>query len=345
MLRKLITGVFVCLLAMSVYSCGKSNGGGGNAKMKIVFIPKNTGNPYFNTVASGFESACKAQGVDFLSTGPATAEKTSQIPIIEDQAQQQVSAICLAPNGPDALNQTCDDARAKGVKMVMVDCDLTGNESHRDAAVFPADPDKIGPAQIELLGSLINYTGKFAILSATTDAPNQNYWIAGMKEALKNPKYSRMELVEIVYGNDEEGKSRTEAEALLTKHADLRGIIAPTSVGIGQAAAAVETAGVYPGGPKSVNGGVVVTGLGAPEEMRDYVKKNIVSAFALWDPANEGAVASYIAVGLSNGSIKAKEGESFDVPGKGKFTFGKNATVIAGPPLVFTKDNIDQYHF
>jgi len=53
-------------------------------------------------------------------------------------------------------------------------------------------------------------------LSDSTDAPDQNYWIEGMREAPKDPKYARMELVDIVYGDDPQ-KSLTECEDLLTK--------------------------------------------------------------------------------------------------------------------------------
>ena len=45
--------------------------------------------------------------------------------------------------------------------------------------------------------------GKFAVLSASPDAANQNAWIAAMKEALKDPKYAKLELLDIVYGNDQ----------------------------------------------------------------------------------------------------------------------------------------------
>lgn len=352
MLRKIFRTILLCCLAMALTACHKrdetasaGSSGGSGSKLRVVYIPKNTGNPYFNSLLSGFEDGSKAQNVDFLTIGPANPDATSQIPFIEDQVQQHVSAICLSPNSPDALDQACDDARAKGIKVIMVNSDITGNESHRDAAVFPTDFDKLGPSQIELLGSLIDYQGKFAILSATTDAPDQNFWIEGMKKALQDPKYAKMELVEIVYGDDKPEKSRKEAESLLIKHPDLRAILSPTTVGVEQAAKAVQTAGVYPGGPDAKNGGVVVTGLGTPDQMRGYLKSNIITAVALWSPADEGNLAAYLAVGLSNGSIKAEPGQSFTVPGKGQFTFGKNCTVITGPPVVFTKDNIDQYHF
>jgi len=156
--------------------------------VRVVYIPKNTGNPYFNGVTAGLEKGCRELGVEFFTTGPANPDATSQIPFPQRSDAAGGERDCISPNSPDALNQVFDDARARGIKVIAVNSDIVGNESHRDAAVYPCDFDKLGASQIELLGSLINYQGKFAILSATTDAPDQNYWIQGMKEALRNPK-------------------------------------------------------------------------------------------------------------------------------------------------------------
>ena len=50
-------------------------------------------------------------------------------------------------------------------------------------------------------------------------------------------------------------------------------------------------------------------------------------------------------VGLADGKIELGEGKSFEVPKLGTFTFNKNNVVITGEPLVFSKDNVDQYNF
>jgi rhamnose transport system substrate-binding protein len=342
----LVTGTTSCQKREAASNPGTTSvAAAASGPVRVVYIPKNTGNPYFNGVVAGLEKGCKELGAEFFTTGPANPDATSQIPFIKDQVQRGVNVICISPNSSDALNQVFDDARTRGIKVVTVNTDLVGNESHRDAAVYPCDFDTLGASQIELLGSLIHYEGRFAILSSTTDAPDQNYWIQGMKEALKNSKYTRMELVDIVYGDDKPQKSRTEAEGLLTKYPDLRAILAPTSVGIEQAAKAVEAAGVYPGGANARGRGVVVTGLGTPNQLRRYIKDNIITAVALWSPPDEGYVSAYVAVGLATDKITAQTGNSFDVPGFGRRGFGKNNLVIAGPPLIFTKDNIDQYNF
>lgn len=303
----------------------------------VVYIPKNTGNPYFDTIIKGFEEGADAIGFNFTTVAPSTADATSQIPFLKEQIQRGVKAIAISPNSADALNQVFDEARGKGIKLIVVNSDIPGSEEHRDAAILPMDFDITGKSQVELMASLIDAKGEIAILSATTDAPDQNFWIEGMKKELEDPKYKDMKLVEIAYGDDDPQKSLREAEALLTKYPDLRGIISPTTVGVAAAAQAVETAGLADQ--------VQVTGLGTPDQMRRFIENGTVTKFALWNPADEGLIASYLIDGLIHGTIEAKEGVSFDVPGLGERTFGKNAAIIAGPPLIFDKDNIGDYHF
>lgn len=315
------------------------------AKTKVVFIPKNTGNPYFNQVSAGFEKSASTLNLDYNTQAPATADATSQLPVIKDQVQLGVQVLVLSSNSPDALNEVLDQARAKGVTVITVDSDLTGNEDHRDIGVLPTDFSKIGPSQLELLAKTINYEGEFAILSATADAPNQNAWIAGMKEAMKDAKYSKMKLVETVYGDDEPQKSSTEAESLLTKHPNLRGIISPTSVGLAAAAQVLENAGAYPGGPKAKGAGVVLTGLSTPNQMKKAVEKGVVASFQLWDPADMGAIAAFLGKEMQAKKTAFKPGDTVEVPGYGKLTVGEKNVIFAGPLLTFDKTNIAKYDF
>ncbi|MDB5561125.1 MAG: rhamnose transporter substrate-binding protein [Hyphomicrobiales bacterium] len=308
-------------------------------KVSIVYIPKNTGNPYFDSLVKGFQDACAKLACDFTTAAPATAEATSQIPFITAQTQRGVNVIAISPNSPDALNQVLDRARQKGTLVFAVNGDLVGNFDHRDAAILPVDFTKTGPGQVELLGSMINYEGDIAILSATTDAPDQNTWIAAMNDALKtNPKYAKMKLVATVYGDDDPQKSTTEAEALLSKYPNLKGIISPTTVGVAAAAQVLQSAG------KAAT--IKLTGLGTPNQMRPFVKDGTVSAFQLWSPYNEGLLAAYYAVAVKNGTIKNEPGATLDVPGLGKVTVGPDHIINTQAELTtFDKNNIDKFNF
>ena len=307
--------------------------------LKIVFVGKNTGNPYFDGLIQGFEDGCKKLGCEFQFVAPATAEATSQIPFITAQIQRGVDVIATSPNSPDALNQVLDRARSKGILVLSVNGDLTGNEEHRDAAILPTNFDKVGADQVEMVGSLIGYEGEIAILSATTEAPDQNKWIVGMKETLANdPKYAKMKLVATVYGDDQPEKSTTEMEALLSTYPNLRGVISPTTVGIAASAQVVQSAG------KAET--VKVTGLGTPNQMRPFIKDGTVTAFQLWSPYNEGWLASYFAVGVKNGSIKNEVGATFEVPNLGTITINALNSINTQAGLTtFNASNIDDFNF
>jgi rhamnose transport system substrate-binding protein len=307
--------------------------------VKIVYIPKNTGNPYFDSIVKGFEDGCKTLGCEFTTVAPASAEATSQIPFVTAQVQRGVDVIAISPNSPDALNEVFDRARAKGIKILIVNSDVPGNEAHRDAAILPTDFSSVGKQQVELLGSQIGYKGDVAILSATTDAPDQNVWIADMKKTLESDaKYKDMKLVATVYGDDDPQKSTTEAEALLANQANLRGIIAPTTVGVAATAQVVETA-------KKADA-VKVTGLGTPNQMRRFVENGTVEAFQLWSPYNEGLLATYFGVGLKGGTIKNEAGATFDVPTLGSVKIGdKNVIITQASLTTFDKKNIGEFNF
>ena len=148
-----------------------------------------------------------------------------------------------------------------------------------------------------------------------------------MKKTLaSDAKYKDMKLVDIVYGNDEPQKSTTEAEALLAKYPDLKGIICPTTVGIAAAAQAVETA-------KKADT-VKVTGLGTPNQMRRFIKNGTVTAFALWSPYDEGYLAGQQPQAqLAKKTLKTDVGTKFTAGTLGERSITEKGIVITGPPV------------
>ena len=338
--------VLLSLAMLVMASCEKSSSSSGSAggskpvdpkSVKMVYIAKNTGNPYFDPMIEGFKAASADAGCEFSDIAPADATASSQLPLIKAQIQRGVNVIALSPNSPDALNQVFKEAMGKGITVICVDSDLTGNEQYRTAGVLPTDPEGVGRAQVQLLGELMGYKGKWAILSATTDAPNQNEWIKWMKEEAKDPKYKDMQFTEVVYGDDQPEKSTTEAQALLTKYPDLAGIISPTTVGVAACAQVVESAGKA----SQVN----VTGLGTPNQMRRFIENGTVKKFQLWSPKDEGYVAGCLGVAIASGQVRLERGASFHAGKLGDRTVGEKNVVITGPPVTFSKENIDQYHF
>jgi len=202
--------------------------------------------------------------------------------------------------------------------------------------VNQANSEQIGRSEVDLLAQQINSTGQIAVLSAASTAANQNTWIGFMKDELAK-KYPHMQLVKVAYGNDDDQTSFSQTLALLQQYPNLKGIISPTTVGIAAAARALES--VHQGGK------VALTGLGTPNQLRQYVKDGTIKAFELWDPGNMGYLAYYVAALLVEGKIKGNVGEKFTAGKLGSFTIGTNNVVLLGPPTVFNSANIDQFHF
>ncbi len=307
---------------------------------KIYYIPNNMGNPYWEAIEAGFQEAFEELGsdkFDFTFTGPAEATATSQIEYVEAAVQNGADIVFVGANSEDAMNATFDEAREAGTKIYIINQDIPGSEDHRDCAIMPCDFSTVGVAQVELLGSLIDYEGQIAILSATTDAPDQNTWIDGMKEELENnEKYANMELVDVVYGDDQPDKSTTEMEALLANYPDLRGVISPTTVGVCASAKVIQTQGVADK--------VCLVGLGLPSEMQEFVEDGTVEAFQLWNPPYEGYLAAYVAYHTVFDGWTPEVGATVDCGKLGEYTVNDMGQIITlESPMTYDSSNIEEY--
>lgn len=303
--------------------------------LKIAFLPKQINNPYEVIADNGGLAAIKEFGGIGKAVGPSDAGASSQVSYINTLIAQKQDAIVIAANDPNALVPYLKRAMAGGTKVVTFDSD-TAPEG-RNLFINQANSEGIGRAQVQLLGKLIGYKGDIAILSATPNATNQNTWIKYMQEELKLPKYAGMKLVKIAYGNDDDQKSFTEMQGLIQAYPNLKGVISPTTVGISAGARYLSTS------PQK--GKVVLTGLGTPNQMRQFVKDGTVTAFQLWNPADLGYLAAYAAASLASGQITGKQGDTFTAGKLGKYTVGKNGEVVLGPPTTFDQANIDKFKF
>ena len=103
-------------------------------------------------------------------------------------------------------------------------------------------------------------------------------------------KYSKLELVEVAYGDDEPQKSTDQtAGFFLQKYPDLKVICAPTTVGIAAAAKYLQDNG----------SSCKLTGLGLPSEMQEYTGDDDAHScpyFYLWDMQGLGKLSAYATV-------------------------------------------------
>ncbi len=303
--------------------------------LKIALVVKNLGNGFFEACHRGAEEAAKELGnVEIIYTGPTTPTAEGQIEIIRSLTAQKVDGIIVSANDPDSLVTITKKAMHRGIPVMSFDSAIA--DAGRLVHMSPSDSKFIGEQQVELMGQAMDYKGEFAIVSASSQATNQNEWIGYMKEALKNnPKYKDMELVAVTYGDDQTDKSYREAQALIRKYPNLKGIEAPTSVGFPASAKAVIDEGKV--------GQVFVTGLGLPSEVAGYVKKGVVKNFALWNPIDLGYTSVFIMKDLINKTITWKKGDKVVAGRMGEIPVRDGGLMVMGAPFVFNADNIDNW--
>ena len=313
---------------------GESGSESGAAKYAMVF--KNTGNPYGEKMMDGFKEAIEEVGGEVILRSPDQPTAEGQIQIIEQLITQQVDAIAIAGNDQDALEPVLKKAMNQGIKVLSVDSAVNANS--RIVHINQADPERIGRSQIEAVSEMIGGEGQIAVLSATSQATNQNLWIEWMKKQLEEPGFENIELVKVAYGDDLRDKSVSETEALLKSYPDLKAIVAPTTVGIAAAGKVITD--------KGLNGKVIVTGLGLPSEMASYIESGVSPAMFLWNPIDVGYGAGRTAYALVQEEITGKVGETFEAGRLGEKEVvedGDGTQIMLGDPFRFDAENIDEW--
>src|SRR4051812_28243248 len=353
--RTLLSVTSAALLVMGLGACGgttkdstdNSAGSGSQASaaadpnaatkegLKIAFLPKQLNNPYTDVEVGGGKTAAGEIKGEYKLVGPNDASASSQVSYINTLIQQQQDVISIAANDPNAVCPSLNQARQAGIKVVAFDSDAS--KDCRDVFINQATTQGIGEGLVKMASDLAGGEGEIAILSATPNATNQNAWIDVMKTELAKPENAKLKLVKTAYGNDDDQKSFQEAQGLLQSYPKLKVIVSPTTVGIAAASRYVSSS--------NYKGKVAITGLGLPNQMREYVKDGTVKKFALWNPADIGYLAAYAGAALSSGQITGAQGEKFKAGKLGEYTIGADGEVVLGPPLEFTPANIDQFNF
>lgn len=335
-MKKVLAFLLVLTMVFAVVACSPAGGGAGGAK-KYAIIVKNTGNPYNDKEAAGFQEACKEIGVECIIKAPANPTAEDQIAMIQELISQKVTGIAIAANDYDALENALKKAMDAGIVVATVDSNA--NPNSRMTFANQADTIQIGKTLVETAFDLTGGSGQFAILSATAQAANQNAWIAEMEKALTDPKYADLELVKIAYGDDLRDKSVSETEGLIQSFPDLKCIIAPTTVGIAAASKVVIDQGL--------SDKIKVSGLGLPSEMAEYIEQGVCPYMYLWNPIDLGYLTGYIVDAMANKTITGKEGDAFKAGRLGDYKVTAAADggteVLLGPPFAFTPDNIGEW--
>ena len=333
-MKKLLILMMALVLTAGLFAGGQQEAAASDEPLKLVLLVKSLGNGFFEACADGGkEAAAELGNVESIYMGPSSSTAEGQIEIIETLIAQKVDGIAISANDRDALIPVAKKAMKAGIKVISFDSGIA--VGGRIVDLVPSESELIGRQQVQLIAELCDYKGQVGIVSATSQATNQNIWIEWMYEEIKKPEYKDMELVEVVYGDDAADKSYREAVGLMQKYPNLAGIISPTTIGVLASAKAIEDEGKQ--------GVVQLTGLGLPSEMQHYIENGTCVQMALWNPIDLGYSSTFILEALVTGKVAGNPGDVIKAGRMGDIVIGEDGLSVMGAPFVFNKDNIAKF--
>ena len=301
----------------------------------VGMLPKLDTDPYFQVAKGGAEDAAKEIGGAVIQVAPSQATAEAQIEFINNLVSQKVGIIAIAGNDANAVAPALKRAVKEGVRVMSYDSDVAAEA--RQVFVNQVKGDSLAEMMLISMHDLIGGEGEFAILSSTPTATNQNAWIDFMKKKMESdPKFSKMKLVQIAYGEESEQVNQQQALALVQAFPNLKGIIVPAGIGLPAAARALEEAGSI--------GKVKLTGLAPATLMKKYIESGAAQDI-WWNVTDLGYLTYHAAQLIAQCKITGKEGEKFTAGHLGEYTIGAGGEIVLGPAKIVTPDNVNEFKF
>lgn len=361
MKRTFFAGLFLCLLSAVLPGC--DSGGNGKApvksakKISVVFIPKVTGNAFFESANAGVQAYAARHGFTVEYKGSPQAAIPNQIAIIKDAVKRGVDAVCVSSLDAKALDGVLKEAMAAGVKVVTWDSDVSGDA--RMLMVSQGTPGQLGKMLVEMGAKSLISRGmnpsrdpvEYAWHYSQATVADQNSWQAAGEAYIKAAYPNWINVApENYYSEQNPEKAVAVGKAILEKHKGINLIICNDSTSLpGQAQAAKELG--------LTARDVTITGFASPNPMREYCKAGIVERWGLWDCKVQGSLGCYLAYRLASGD-RLKVGDRIDVPEIGivevmpntvlepaAYAAANSGVILLPARTEFTIANVDKFDF
>ena len=197
----------------------------------IDVIVKATTSQYWATVFDGADAAAKKLGVQLSKLGAsAETDVAQEVSIMENAIQTKPTGIVIAATNAQALAQPIAAATEAGIPVIVIDSDANTDKY----VTFLATNNVTGgeKAADELASCVKARTGKeegdVAYMTALAGAQSLNDRDKGFVEEMK--KYPGLKIVDHRTGNNDPGKALSDAEDILTRHANLTGLFADNEI-------------------------------------------------------------------------------------------------------------------
>ena len=358
-MKKLLSIMLAALLVGSLaFATGANEGGNGSKKnVVVVFIPKISGNAFFEVANEGAQKLAKQVGFTVKYDGSPDAAVANQVNIINNAIQQGADAISISTVDAAGVDQALKAARKAGLAVMTWDSD--SNPDARSLMTSQGTPDILGKMLVDMGVASLKERGKnpdsdaikYCWHYSQATVTDQNSWhVAGEKYIRqKYPKWVNVAPANY-YSNQDAERALTVGEAVLSAHKDIDLIICNDSTALPGQCQAAQNLGLN-------QKNVTITGFATPNAIKDYCRAGILTRWGLWDCGIQGAISCYLAYWAATGH-SMKVGDTIDIPTIGTvkvepntvldpkaYTASDSGVVLLPERAVFTKENMDKYNF
>lgn len=335
-MKKVLSLVLALVLVLSTVSiaCAQATA---SDKMTIYFMPKEISGAWNIYSITGATSFGEKMGVNVVVSGPASADATAQINMLEDAIVAKPDAIVIATNDAAGCEASINKAIEQGIVVLTYDSDCA--TSNRAFYVNSCSDYLCARDFVKEVATAKGDDAKIAVMGGGISAGNQQDRLKGVQDEIAE-NYPKMEIVATTWSDDDAEVAYQNAENLIMANPELDAIIGISGYEPHSAAGAVEDAvkqGIV------TKGQIYITGLTLPDVIRQYVEDGTVSSVYVTEPAFLAYTATYVAYQMVKGTTY-KAGDVITVEGLD----GVTATVNDDKTIYFglvqlTPDNISKY--
>lgn len=345
--------------ASSASSTASKAAAGGNVKGKtVVFIPKVTGNAFFESANKGAQKYAAQWGFTVNYQGSPNAAVADEVQVVNNAIASGADAICISSVDATGLDAALKKAKDAGIAVVTWDSDVSTDA--RTLMVSQGTPEILGKMLVDMSVDALTKRGKDVKKDAIkycwhysqATVADQNSWQAAGEAYIAKTYPKWVNVAKSNYYSEQDAeKAVSIGSSILEAHKDIDLIICNDSTALPGQCKAAQNAGL-------TKKNITITGFATPSSMRDYIKANVLQEFGLWDCGIQGAMGCYLAAYIAAGNT-VKVGDKINIPSIGTVEVLKNDSLVKGQKtsetnngvvllperVVFTSDNVDKYNF
>ncbi|GGI98742.1 sugar ABC transporter substrate-binding protein [Streptomyces brasiliensis] len=212
----LAVGASLVLAACGSTKDGASASGGGSGKVGVI-LPLLT-SPFWQSYNDYVPKMAKSEGVDALKTVNSNSDPSQQITDINNELNQSVKGLVVAPLDSAAIEAGLDQAERKGVPVVAVD---VAPDKGKVAMVVRADNVAYGQKACDYLGQHVS-SGKVVQIMGDLASVNGRDRSEAFRSCVKE-KYPKLKVLEIP-AKWESDTAASKLDTLLNANPDIKGI-------------------------------------------------------------------------------------------------------------------------